>query len=57
MLGELDSFDKRFLDTDIGVDKDLLRLPARTDVDRLGSWCKSDHAQRSRICHDMAAPS
>ena len=38
MLEELDSFDKRFLDIDTGIDKDLLRLPAGIDDDKLGSW-------------------
>ena len=57
MLEELDNFDRCFPDIDIGVDKDWLRLLAGTDVDKLGSWCKFDLVQRSRICHDMAAPS
>ena len=57
MLEELDNFDKRSPDIDIGVDKDSLELRAAIDVDKLGSWCISDLVQRSRICHDMAAPS
>ena len=57
MLEELDNFDKCFPDIDIGVDKDSSRLPAGIDVDKLGNWCKSDLVQRSRICHDMVAPS
>ena len=55
MLEELGNFDKRSPDIDTGVDKDSLRLPAAIDVDKLGRWYRSDLAQRSRICHDMAA--
>lgn len=57
MLEGLGSSDKCCRDIDIGADKDSSRLPAGTDVDKLGSWCKSDLVQRSHICHDMAAPS
>ena len=55
MLEELGNFDKRSPDIDTGIDKDSSRLPAAIDVDKLGRWYKSDLAQRSRICHDMAA--